>query len=407
MSEPLAAELVRDRESRQVDPQIKPVSAGTQAGDTAIHFAANRACRILVVDDDHLDQLAVRSELSRDIPGCEVVTASSVAEARTILSSDTFSVALVDFYLGDGLGTQLINVNPSVPVVVMTGAGNETSAVEAMQAGAYDYVVKDPQSGYLKALSATIAHVLARKDAERTAKQRTSELARAYRELEQFAYVVSHDLQAPLRSIKGFIGILKEDALPSLDDSAQDCLKRIDASASRMDALIRDLLDYSRVGRTGDEIEPVHTQQIISHLRGDLEATMLASDAELVVETELPWVEGVPVRLRQLFQNLVGNALKFRGDDPPRVRVGITTGERGREFYVADNGIGIDSDHFESIFRVFSRVGHADEFEGTGIGLSICKKIVEQHGGAIRLESKLGQGTTFFFSLAICAPPRP
>lgn len=378
---------------------------GIKRGCANLPVSLDHAARILVVDDDSLVQMAVRQALTGGIPGCDVVIAKSVAEARSALASETFAVALVDFYLEDGLGTELINLQPSVPVVIMTGAGNEVSAVEAMQTGAYDYVVKDPHSAYLSALSARIEHVLLLKDAERRADERTLELARANRELEQFAYVVSHDLQAPLRSIKGFIGLLKEDAMPQLEERDREHLERIDASATRMASLIRDLLDYSRVGRMGNEIEPVDPQQVLSFLRDDFEATMLASGAELIVETELPWVVAAPVQLQQLFQNLVGNALKFSSEKPPRVRVGVTPVDRGGEFYVADNGIGIDPAHFEKIFSVFSRVGELDDFEGTGIGLSVCKKIVEQYGGSIRVESAFGQGATFFFSLPVCMDP--
>lgn len=355
--------------------------------------------RVLVVDDDRLDQLAIQSALQRDLPGCLVDTVGSVSEARQSLERGGYTLALVDYYLGDGLGLELIAAANETPVVVITGAGNEACAVEAMHAGAYDYVVKDVQSGYLNALAATIQHALDRKRAELIAAERTAELATAYRELEQFAHVVSHDLQAPLRSIKGFIGILREDIEDALDDSARDYMERIDASASRMDRLIRELLDYSRVGRTGDEIEPVDTQRLVADLSGDLEALTLTGGGEIVVENELPWVEGVPVRLRQLFQNLVGNALKFRGEQAPVVRVGAREQGRRYEFYVADNGIGIDPEDFDTVFRVFSRVGRTNDYEGTGIGLSTCKKIVEQHGGRIRIESALEQGTTFFFSL--------
>jgi light-regulated signal transduction histidine kinase (bacteriophytochrome) len=282
---------------------------------------------------------------------------------------------------------------------VVTGAGNEEIAIEAMHAGAYDYIVKDHRSGYLTALPATIEHVLARTRAERAAAARTEELARANRELEEFAYVVSHDLKTPLRAIKGFIAVLREDAGPKLGESENDWLARIDRSAGQMDRLIDELLDYSRIGRTGSGATVVDTGELVAELIAEIEQTQASGDARILVEGELPAVHAAEVRVRQLFQNLIGNAVKFRGAEPPVVRISARSLGPMVEFSVADNGIGIGEEHRESIFRVFSRVGRADEYEGTGIGLSVCKKICEQHGGRIQVESRSGEGANFLFTL--------
>lgn len=366
------------------------------------------AVAVLVVDDDRLERAAIEAALGNAEACDQVVCVESIAAARHAIATQTFTLALVDYYLGDGLGLDLIRECKDLPMVIITGAGNEEIAVEAMHAGAYDYLVKDLRSGYLSALPATVGHVVARKKAELAAETRSVELARANQELEEFAYVVSHDLKAPLRSIRGFVHLLIEDAGERLEEADLSHLARIDRSADHMDSLIRELLDYSRIGRSGLRAQSVDVASIFAEVAAEAEA----ADSERTGNTvravsELHPVMATPVRLRQLLQNLIGNAKKFCGEGPALVEVSSERRGSAVEYCVSDNGIGIEACNLHSIFRVFHRVGRADEYEGSGIGLSVCKKICEQHGGTIWAESVAGKGTQIYFRLPAAPDEKP
>jgi len=234
--------------------------------------------------------------------------------------------------------------------------------------------------------------------------QRAQELARSNSDLEQFAYVASHDLQEPLRMVASYVQLLSRRYKGKLDADADEFIRYAVDGATRMQALINDLLAYSRVGTRGKEPVPVPlekcAERALSHLRLALEE----SGAEVKVES-LPWVKGDETQLAQLLQNLVGNAVKFRGERPPRIRVSATREEDTVTVTVEDNGIGIEPQYYERIFAIFQRLHGKEEYPGTGIGLSICKKIVERHGGYIWVESTRGQGSTFRFTLAAAERP--
>ena len=225
-----------------------------------------------------------------------------------------------------------------------------------------------------------------------------AELARSNAELEQFAYVASHDLQEPLRMVASYVGLLERRYRGRLDSDADDFIEFAVDGARRMQALLNGLLDLSRVGTRGREPEPTESEAVLRDALINLEQAIAEAGAE-VTHDPLPTVLGDRVQLTQLFQNLVSNAVKFNTSRRPRVAVTARRAGSMWEFGVADNGIGIDPAYFERIFQVFQRLHTRDTYEGTGIGLSICRKIVERHGGTIRPESSMGQGTTFRFTL--------
>ena len=237
-----------------------------------------------------------------------------------------------------------------------------------------------------------------RRQAEIALDQRSEELARSNAELEQFAYVASHDLQEPLRMVSSFVEILAADHKGKLGEEADKHIGFILDGSSRMKALIDDLLAYSRVGTGEVTKSPVDCEEVLVHVTQDLGAVIEESAAK-IIHDPLPVVPGDPTQLGQLFQNLVSNALKFRGETPPHIYISVE--ERAGEwlFQVQDDGIGIEPRHFERIFQMFQRVHHRSEYPGTGIGLAMCKKIVDNHGGRIWIESEIGKGTTFFFCL--------
>jgi len=229
--------------------------------------------------------------------------------------------------------------------------------------------------------------------------RRSEELARSNRELEQFAYMASHDLQEPLRMVASFTALLAEDLGDSLDDDNRLHLDFARDGAVRMQQLVNDLLEYSRVGRGADlSRRRVDCDQLVETATVDLHEAIAAAGAT-VTHDRLPPVTGVPTELRQLFTNLVGNAVKFRGDEPVHVHVSAAHDGSMWQFSVADNGIGIDPGQAERIFEVFKRLHPRGRYPGTGIGLAICKKVVEHHGGRIWVESQPGTGATFRYTL--------
>jgi PAS domain S-box-containing protein len=237
-----------------------------------------------------------------------------------------------------------------------------------------------------------------RKRAEEALAAQTQELARSNAELEQFAYVASHDLQEPLRMVSSYMQLLARRYRGKLDADADEFIDFAVDGAARMQRLIRDLLMYSRVGTKGKEPVPTDCGAVIGYALANLQEA-IAEKGATVSHDELPTVMGDEVQLTQLFQNLIGNAIKFQGEEPPRVHVGVLREGSGWLFSVRDNGIGISPEHFERIFKIFQRLHGREEYPGTGIGLSVCKKIVEWHGGRIWVKSAPGEGTTFLFTI--------
>jgi len=224
------------------------------------------------------------------------------------------------------------------------------------------------------------------------------ELKRSNRELEQFAYVASHDLQEPLRSVTSFIQLLQRRYEGRLDSDADEFIGFVVGGARRMQQLINDLLTYSRVQTRGREFAPTDCNAVLEQTLVDLKAGLDESNA-VVTHDPLPSVVVDEAQLGQLFLNLVGNAIKFRGQGPPRVHVSVEPKGNEWVFSVRDNGIGIEPQYNERIFQIFQRLHTRSEYKGTGIGLAVCRKIVERHGGQIRVESEPGKGSTFFFAL--------
>ncbi|HEX2025711.1 MAG TPA: ATP-binding protein [Actinomycetota bacterium] len=254
----------------------------------------------------------------------------------------------------------------------------------------------DDEIGRLgRAMEATAGR-LAR--AREVIEERNRELERSNKELEQFAYIASHDLQEPLRIVAGYADLLARRYRGKLDGDADEFIGYMVEGVGRMQALINDLLQYSRVGTKGREPQPTDVQQALDQALRNLGKTLDESGARVEAEP-LPTVPADEGQLVQLFQNLIGNAVKFQGDEPPRVRVEAERRNGEWEFSVADNGIGIDPDYGEQIFEIFQRLHTREEFAGTGIGLAICRKIVDRHGGRIWVESTPGHGSTFRFTI--------
>ena len=237
-----------------------------------------------------------------------------------------------------------------------------------------------------------------RQRAEEVLKKTADKLARSNADLKQFAYAASHDLREPLHSIAGFVKLLERRYKGKLDEKADEFIGYIIDGVKRMDMLIHDLLEYSRVEAKGKDFGPVNCSVALQEAVNNLHSAIEESGAELTYDL-LPTVIADASQLSRLFQNLISNAIKFRGNEP--LKISISGQQKGDKwiFSVKDSGIGIDPQFFERIFLIFQRLHTREEYPGTGIGLAICKKIIENHGGRIWVESEPGKGSTFYFTL--------
>jgi len=242
--------------------------------------------------------------------------------------------------------------------------------------------------------------VTQRKEMEAALARQTAELERSNAELVQFAYVASHDLQEPLRMVTSYLKLLDKRYKDALDTNAHEFIGYAVDGASRMQQLINDLLKYSRINTRAKPFEPTDCNVVLEHALSNLQIAIEDSQA-VITHKSLPTVMGDEIQLAQLFQNLIGNALKFQNECAPQIHIEAELEAKAEAWCISveDNGIGIDLQNVDRIFQIFQRLHTRQEFSGTGIGLAVCKKIVERHGGRIWVESQVGQGSTFYFTL--------
>lgn len=267
-----------------------------------------------------------------------------------------------------------------------------------------NYLLHDGEefiAGYFRDISARIAD-------EKSLLEKSDALARSNTDLEQFAYVASHDLREPLRMVNSFLGLLERRYAADLCDEAREFIDFARDGAQRMDRLILDLLDYSRIGRLSRRFEAVTLGEVVADVLLTLQGRIGETGATVKIDGGLPTVAGDRGELFRLFQNLIANALKYRSPSrPPMISVEASAQGSGWVIAISDNGIGIDAQHFERIFGLFQRLHGQQAYDGTGIGLAICKKIVEHHGGRIWLKSSPDVGSRFFVQLPAADPPAP
>ena len=360
-----------------------------------------RPVAVLLVEDDEDDYLITRDLLS-DVEGVayEVTWVTSYDRGLSEMKRNAHDIYLVDFRLAGSDGLELIAEaraeKCSGPIILLTGQGDRQTDLKAMHAGASDFLTKGriDSSQLERSIRYAIEQHRLRGELERHAEA----LARSNAELQQFAYVASHDLQEPLRTISSYVQLLARRYKSQLDSDALEFIGFAVEGTRRMQNLINDLLSLSRVGTRGRELEPTDCGEALKESLANLQAALNESGAEVVCDP-LPTVLADKPQLMQLFQNLVGNAIKFHSGNAPKIHISCQPNGKECTIAVRDNGIGIDPRHAERIFQVFQRLHDREKYPGTGIGLAICKKIVERHGGRIWVESQPGEGATFLFNL--------
>jgi signal transduction histidine kinase len=378
--------------TRYAEPTIARVSA---EGSGAIGKAGIERGRRLF---DRVRVALLREEV--DIARAREEGRADFRDAATFLS---VAFGLIALLVVAALATTMIMLRRTVTVPIETLARR----VRRVASGQFDAPIRGAGPSDIAAFAADVESMRQRivdeLDALREAHERLDaqarDLARSNAELEQFAYVASHDLQEPLRKVASFCQLLERRYKGQLDERADQYIDFAVDGAKRMQQLINDLLAFSRVGRTsGAELAPTPLGAVVERALADLESALAESDAAVEVG-ELPTVRGDASLLALVFQNLIGNAVKFRSDAALVVR--IAAERDGDEWTIScsDNGIGIDAEYAERVFVIFQRLHPKDEYAGTGIGLAMCRKIVEHHGGRIWLDPDGGPGTTFRFTL--------
>ena len=363
------------------------------------------ATRILIVEDNPGDARLLQRYLATTHE-FELQCVESLSSAMAALRASYFDAVLLDLSLPDARGLETLRsvraAAPDLPIVVLTGLDDEAVAIEALRQGAQDYLIKGEIHRHW--LARAIHYAIERQHTLEKLQQLNEELIRSNQELEQFASVVSHDLQQPLQGILSCAQMLVRTYQNSSDAKSLAYIEVITKSSLRMRQLMQDLLIYARVGSTKEARMEIDCYRALQIALDNLETEIAAAGAEISVGT-LPQLNARSIELVQLFQNLIGNALKYRRPDVP-LRIEISA-RRERDqwlFAVADNGSGIAAADCDRIFKIFQRLPAAAALPGTGVGLAICKKIVEGLRGKIWIRSQLGVGSIFYFALPILAP---
>lgn len=360
---------------------------------------------ILIVDDDEVNRDILTRQLQR--LGFTAVAVATGKEALISLRQSKFDVALVDLMMPEMDGLELLETMKAdqstcnIPVIMMSALDDLDGVGRCMERGAEDYLFK-PFEPVL--LSARISAALERTRLRARERERTAELERISQELrhsnedlKQFAYAASHDLQTPLRTISTHLQLLERHLGDRLSADDRELLSYPVQAAMRMSQLIKDLLTYSQVSVKESRPSSVSCEEVLKNTLEDLRGQITETHAT-VTHTELPTVMADAVELRQLLSNLISNAIKYRGEALPQIHIGAQEEPNQWHFTIRDNGLGVPPQYRDEIFKLFSRL-HGQERPGTGLGLAICKRIMERLGGQIWVESEVGAGSTFHFTI--------
>ena len=366
--------------------------------------------RVLHVEDNQLDAELVAAALRKGGFSVSAAVVQTEAEFEQQLRLHHPDVVIADYNLPQWKGMEALEVlrrqELDIPLILVSGALGDITAVECIKRGATDYVLKDGLARLPEAVRRALQEKRLRRmrrQAEEDLARKADELVRSNADLEQFAYVASHDLQEPLRMVAAYTQLLAERYRGKLDEDADKFMGYASEGALRMQTLIQDLLAFSRVGRSGAACGRVDCDAAMEEVVLSLGPAIQESGA-VVTHGALPAVWADRSQMTQVFQNLVGNAIKFRGKEPPAISVQAEKAGQHWLFSVSDNGIGIAPEYAENIFVVFQRLHARTEYPGNGIGLAICKKIIERNGGKIWVEAQAGHGSVFKFTMPCDGP---
>jgi hypothetical protein len=361
----------------------------------------------MIVDDEVAHMRALCDTLGYE--GYEVRGFPSPAEALRNLTPGECDLLLTDLKMPEMDGIELFRAarerDPDIAGIIMTGHGTIDTAVEALQFGALDYVLKPFRLNVILPVIARALEIrrlrIENAALQRREREQALELAAAYQDLEAFSYSISHDLRSPLRAIRGMTEIYLEEADATLDDSGRNRLNQVVRGADRMNQMIEDLLRFCRLSRAAPTLYRVNLNAITRRVVNDLRAADPQRKIEVHIDP-LPDCQGDPGLIEQVMANLLANAFKFTRDrSDARIEVGsyrtVAPEPEEQIYFVRDNGAGFNMKYAEKLFGVFQRLHSQDQFPGTGVGLSIVKRILERHGGRIWAEGTPDRGATFWF----------
>ena len=376
-----------------------------------MYNSSNKPIELLLFEDN-LGDAGLIEEMLEDSEGVyHLEVAETLEEGRVLLKDRFFDIILLDLGLPDSDGIDTLRdvhkISIKTPIIVLTGLNNEEIGIFAVKIGAQDYLIKKEIDS--KLLKRSIMYSIERKkieselqnyksNLEDKVRERTKELEQSNKELQQFAYVASHDSREPLRMISSFLQLLERRYYEQLDEDANEFIEFAVDGAKRLDAMIKDLLEYSRVANKKRKFSDVDLNEVLKRTNVNLKFTIDNNNAEIIAN-QLPTLSGDEQLLIQLFQNLISNSIKYRSKENPIIQISVNNELNQFLFSVKDNGIGISTKHLERIFTIFQRLHTREEYEGTGIGLAIAQKIVHQHGGQIWAESETGKGTIIYFTI--------
>ena len=360
---------------------------------------------LLIVDDEPASMRALCDTLEYE--GYQTYGFTSPSEALAAMRERSFDLLLADLQMPGTNGIDLMKsaqlIDPTLVAVIMTGHGALETAIAAMKAGALDYIQKPIKlATTLPVLERALAVRqlrIEKKRLEENVRERTEELKIANRELEAFSYSVSHDLRAPLRAVSVFTQALLSDHTGNLNDEGRRLLQNVNAGAAHMDRLITDLLRLSQLNRQPLHKQPTRFGELARKVIDDMTHERAGRNIEFVIADFPTWQVDQGL-MQQVFVNLLSNAIKFtREREQARIEVGYRMDGTTLVGFVKDNGVGFSMKYMNKLFGVFQRLHSADQFEGTGVGLSIVRRIVERHGGKVWVDGQQDHGATFFFSL--------
>jgi signal transduction histidine kinase len=390
-----------------------------------------RKLRVLIVEDNERDAALLVRELQRggyDLAFTRVDTQDAM---NTAIETESWDLVVSDYSMpcfSAQAALALVKERAlDLPFIIVSGTVGEEVAVEAMRAGAHDFMSKGKFTRLLPAIRRELQEAAGRAERRviehqlRDAKQReaterkrqdaelarhVAALERSNQELDDFAYIASHDLKEPLRGLSNNAKFLRDDYADKLDQDGVNRLLRLGYLSQRMEQLVNDLLYFSRLGRQDLAIQPTDLNAVIRDIEMMSETTLTERNVTIVIPRPLPPISCDTTRITEVFRNLISNAAKYNDNEVKRIEIGrlakleTTHGTENDVFYVRDNGIGIAAEFHEDIFRIFKRLNAEDnDKKGTGVGLTFVRKIIERHGGRIWLNSVPGEGTTFYFTI--------